>query len=58
MSVHIGKKAPDLTVSEWVQGKSSNINTKGLPLTPTKLLAFIQASISDFRSYSGREVYV
>ena len=57
MPVHIGKKAPDLTVSEWVQGKSSNINSKGRPLTP-KLLAFIQASISDFRSYSEREVYV
>ena len=58
MPVHIGKKAPDLTVSEWVQGKSSNINTKGLPLTPTKLLAFIEANISDFRSYGEREVYV
>lgn len=35
MPVHIGKKAPDLTVSEWLQGKSSNINTKGRPLTPS-----------------------
>jgi hypothetical protein len=54
MPVHIGKKAPDLTVSEWVQGKSSNIDAEGRPLTPTKLLAFIEASISDFRSYSER----
>ena len=57
MPVHIGKKAPDLTVSEYGQGRSSNIDTKCRPLTP-KLLAFIDSNISDFRSYGEREVYV
>jgi hypothetical protein len=26
MPVHIGDKAPNLSVSEWVQGKPTNIN--------------------------------
>jgi hypothetical protein len=70
MPVHIGDKAPNLIVSEWLQVKPTNLDRErnlfpfpvsmdGLmresPLTDTKLMVFIEANLTDFTSYSETE---